>query len=311
MLTGTPVENSLIDLWTQMNLVNDSLLGTLSFFKKHFVLPIKNNDEAKVSKLQKIIRPFFMRRTKGDVAKELPAIMEQTLYCDMTAEQKKYYEKEKSGIRNVIYQIFETKTPQESKIIALQALTRLRLIANHPVLIDENYEGSSGKFEQIMENLENVVSEGHNVLVFSSFVKDLKLFKTELEKRNINYSILTGATKNRQEVIQTFQENKTTPCQIFLISLKAGGLGLNLTKADYVFMLNPWWNPAAEAQAINRAHRIGQTKNVFVYRFLSAGSIEEKIARLQQSKQQLANTFINVNNPLKDLSNQEILELFG
>jgi SNF2 family DNA or RNA helicase len=269
-----------------MNLVNQGLLGTLTFFKRHFVVPIKNNDEGKIIKLQKIIRPFFMRRTKDKVANDLPPVMEQTLYCDMTPEQKKYYEKEKSSIRNVIYQIFESKTSQESKIIALQELTRLRLIANHPVLIDKDYEGSSGKFEQIIENLENVVAEGHNVLVFSSFVKDLELLKKELVQRNMNYAVLTGATKNRKQVIETFFSTKE--CQIFLISLKAGGLGLNLIKADYVFMLNPWWNPAAESQAINRAHRIGQTKNVFVYRFLSAESIEEKIARLQQSKPQLA-----------------------
>ncbi|MDR2928327.1 MAG: DEAD/DEAH box helicase [Cytophagaceae bacterium] len=310
MLTGTPIENSLVDLWTQMDLANHGLLGSQAFFKRHFVTPIvKNNDEAKIEQLQKLIRPFMLRRTKDKVADDLPPVMEQILYCDMTPEQKKFYDREKSGIRNTIYKIFESKVPKESAIIALQALTRLRQIANHPVMVDENYEGSSGKFEQVIENIENIVAEEHNVLVFSSFVKDLELLRTELERRHLNYAMLTGSTHNRKDVINTFSTEKE--CRIFLISLKAGGVGLNLTKADYVFMLNPWWNPAAEAQAINRAHRIGQTKNVFVYRFLSTGSIEEKIAQLQQSKKQLADTFVAGNNPLKDLSRQEILDLFA
>ena len=310
MLTGTPVENSLIDLWTQMDIVNHGLLGTQTFFKRNFIVPItQNNNEEKIFKLQKLIRPFFMRRTKDKVALDLPPIMEQTLYCEMTPEQKKFYDREKSGIRNSIYKIFESKTLHETNIIALQALTRLRQIANHPVLIDKNYEGASGKFEQIIENLENIVAEKHNVLVFSSFVKDLELLKTELEKRELNYEMLIGKTTNRKQVIEKFFNEQE--CHIFLISLKAGGIGLNLTKADYVFLLNPWWNPAAEEQAISRAHRIGQTQNVFVYRFLSTDSIEEKIARLQQSKKQLAHTFTGGNNPLKDMTKEEILELLG
>ncbi len=310
VITGTPIENSLIDLWSQMDLVNKGLLGSLPFFKRHFVNPItRNQDEGKELKLQKLIQPFMLRRTKEKVADDLPPIMEQILYCDMTPEQEIYYEKEKSGIRNSIYQVFESKTSEQSAIIALQALTRLRQIANHPVLVDDTYTGSSGKFEQILENLESVVAENHNVLIFSSFVKDLELIEKELKNRGLQYEKLTGATQKREMVIKSFSQ--TSDCRIFLISLKAGGVGLNLTKADYVFMLNPWWNPAAESQAINRAHRIGQTKNVFVYRFLSSGSIEEKIAKLQEKKAHLADTFISSNNPLKDLSKQEIIELFN
>lgn len=309
-ITGTPIENSLIDLWTQMDLVNKGLLGSLPFFKRHFVVPItRNQDESKEAKLQKLIQPFLLRRTKEKVADDLPPVMEQVLYCDMTPEQESFYEREKSGIRNSIYKVFESKTPEQSAIMALQALTRLRQIANHPVLVDEKYKGSSGKFEQILENLENVVAENHNVLIFSSFVKDLELIEKELQNRGYTYAKLTGATQKREQVIKSFSQ--TGECRIFLISLKAGGVGLNLTKADYVFMLNPWWNPAAESQAINRAHRIGQTKNVFVYRFLSTGSIEEKIAKLQERKARLADTFVSSNNPLKDLSKQEIMELFS
>lgn len=310
VLTGTPIENSLIDLWAQMDLVNKGLLGSLPFFKRHFVNPITRNQDAAIElKLQKLIQPFLLRRTKDKVADDLPPIMEQILYCDMTPEQEVFYEREKSGIRNSIYKVFESKTPEQSAIIALQALTRLRQIANHPVLVDEKYTGSSGKFEQILENLESVVAENHNVLVFSSFVKDLELLEKELQLRGLTYAKLTGSTQKREQVVKSFSQ--TGECRIFLISLKAGGVGLNLTKADYVFMLNPWWNPAAESQAINRAHRIGQTKNVFVYRFLSSGSIEEKIAKLQDKKARLASTFVSSNNPLKDLSNQEIIELFS
>jgi SNF2 family DNA or RNA helicase len=307
-LTGTPIENSLVDLWAQMNLVNKGLLGSLAFFKRHFVQPItRHNAEDKELKLQKLIQPFLLRRTKEKVAKDLPPIMEQVLYCDMTPEQEKFYEREKSGIRNSIFQVFEHKTPEQSAIMALQGLTRLRQIANHPVMVDENYEGSSGKFEQIVDKLESIVAEGHNVLVFSSFVKDLELLQKELEFKKLSFTKLIGSTRERDKVIKEFNDKAS----IFLISLKAGGVGLNLTKADYVFMLNPWWNPAAESQAINRAHRIGQTKNVFVYRFLSSGTIEDKIARLQQKKSQLANVFVNNNNPLTDLSRDEILELFS
>lgn len=309
-ITGTPIENSLIDLWTQMDLINKGLLGSLPFFKRHFAVPItRNHDEDKEIKLQRLIQPFLLRRTKEKVAKDLPPIMEQTLYCDMTPEQEAFYEKEKSGIRNTIYKVFESKTPEQSSIIALQALTRLRQIANHPVLVESTYSGSSGKFEQIMENLENVVTENHNVLIFSSFVKDLELIEKELKTRGLQYAKLTGSTQKREQVIKTFSQ--TSECRIFLISLKAGGVGLNLIKADYVFMLNPWWNPAAESQAINRAHRIGQTKNVFVYRFISSGTIEEKIAKLQEKKSLLADTFINSNNPLNELSHQEIIDLFS
>ncbi|MFT3739449.1 MAG: DEAD/DEAH box helicase [Breznakibacter sp.] len=310
VLTGTPIENSLADLWAQMNFVNQGLLGTLSYFKNQFVNPIsKQQSEEHEKRLQALINPYILRRTKEMVAKELPPVTEQTLYCDMTPEQKKLYEQEKSGIRNKLLNIIAEQGIEKSGMVALQALTRLRQLANHPLMVDEHYTGSSGKYEQILENLESIVSERHKVLVFSSFVKDLELIENELEARKLPYSKLTGATGNRQHVIKQFKDHEE--CRIFLISLKAGGVGLNLTEADYVFMLNPWWNPAAELQAINRAHRIGQTRNVFVYRFISNGTIEEKIARLQEKKQALADTFINSNNPFKNMTEDEIKELFA
>ncbi|WP_439185181.1 DEAD/DEAH box helicase [Carboxylicivirga taeanensis] len=310
VLTGTPIENALVDLWAQMNFVNNGLLGNLNFFKNHYAGPIeKKQDEAKEQKLRELINPFILRRTKEMVAKELPPVTEQTLVCDMTEEQQKFYEREKSGIRNELLKAIEQTGVNKNAILALQALTRLRQIANHPALVDTNYKGSSGKYEQIFEKLKSVISEHHKVLIFSSFVKDLELIENDLKAQKLKYAKLTGATTDRQMAIKSFTENED--CRIFLISLKAGGVGLNLIEADYVFVLNPWWNPAAEAQAINRAHRIGQTKNVFVYKFIAADTIEEKIAKLQERKMELADTFITTNNPLKDMTENELRDLFA
>ncbi|MCG8582436.1 MAG: DEAD/DEAH box helicase [Bacteroidales bacterium] len=310
VLTGTPIENALVDLWAQMNFVNNGLLGNLNFFKNHYAGPIeKKRDENKEHKLRKLINPFILRRTKDMVAKDLPPVTEQTLICDMTEDQQKFYEREKSGIRNELMKAIEQTGVNKNAILALQALTKLRQIANHPALVDEDYTGSSGKYEQIFQKLNNAISEHHKVLIFSSFVKDLELIEKDLVTQKIKYAKLTGSTSDRQKVIKSFTDDED--CRVFLISLKAGGVGLNLIEADYVFVLNPWWNPAAEAQAINRAHRIGQTKNVFVYKFISADSIEEKIARLQERKNELADTFITTNNPIKDLSETELRELFA
>jgi len=308
VLTGTPIENSLTDLWAQMNFVNPGLLGNFNHFKQYYIKPIvKGNNEDTKQKLQILINPFILRRTKEMVAKDLPTLTEQVIHCDMTHEQKELYERERSGVRNELLNMFSAN--EKNSIIVLQALTRLRQIANHPVLVDSDYKGSSGKFDQIMSGIEDIVSEKHKVLVFSSFVKNLELIEDKLQDKKLNYTKLTGSTTNREKVIKEFTDN--SDCRIFLISLKAGGVGLNLVEADYVFILNPWWNPAAEAQAINRAHRIGQTKKVFVYKFLSAETIEEKIARLQKKKQELADTFITTENLLKNLTKEEFEKLLS
>jgi len=308
-LTGTPIENSLTDLWSQLNFINKGLLGSLNFFKKEFVNPIeKKNIEEKEEKLQKIITPFILRRTKEEVAKDLPPVTEQVVYCNMTEEQRKIYDEEKSSLRNSIMSNIEEQGIEKSAIMVLQGLTRLRQIANHPVLANEDYLQESGKFNEIIRNIENIASENHKVLIFSSFVKHLELFEEEFEERKIKYCKLTGSTSNREEVVKNFQNNPAN--KVFLISLKAGGVGLNLTAADYVFILDPWWNPAAENQAIDRAHRIGQDKNVFVYRYISNNSIEEKIVKLQERKSELASAFINSNNPFKGMDVAQIAELF-
>jgi SNF2 family DNA or RNA helicase len=309
VLTGTPIENSLSDLWSQMNFLNPGLLGSQKFFQKTFLYPIeKSADEKQQEQLQLLIKPFILRRKKDEVAKDLPPLTEQVHYCSMADEQKKQYETEKSAIRNAILENIEKEGLKKSAIIVLQGLTKLRQLANHPSLLDKDSEDRSGKFEQIQEMLENVVAEKHKVLVFSSFVSHLELVRQYIESKNWKFSKLTGKTTNREEVISEFQDDPDN--HIFLISLKAGGVGLNLTKAGYVFIIDPWWNPAAENQAVSRAHRIGQDKQVFVYRFITEQSIEEKIQLLKERKTSLADKFINSNNPFKEITKEEILELF-
>ena len=310
VLTGTPVENSLTDLWTQLNFVNPGLLGDLSFFRREFAKPIETTgDDEKEVKLRKIIQPFILRRTKEMVASDLPPISEQTVFCDMTDEQEKLYDEEKSLVRNSILKSLESTGSEKSSIIVLQGLMKLRLISNHPTMAYDEYVSGSGKFETVLQDMESVISEGHKILVFSSFVKHLDLYAAELRKKRIRFAFLTGASNNREKIVNSFQNDPQN--KIFLISLKAGGVGLNLTAADYVFILDPWWNPASEMQALNRAHRIGQDKSVFVYRYITSKTIEEKITRLQEKKSKLAETFISSNNPLKDINIQEILNIIG
>jgi SNF2 family DNA or RNA helicase len=310
VLTGTPVENSLTDLWSQLNFVNPGLLGDLSFFRREFAKPIeKAGDDRQQDKLRKIIKPFILRRTKEMVAHDLPPVTEQTVFCDMTEEQYKVYEEEKSSVRNSIFKSIETTGLEKSAIVVLQGLMRLRQISNHPVMAYEEYKSGSGKFETVLQDMESVISEGHKILVFSSFVKHLALYSAELTKKRIKFSLLTGASTNREKIVNNFQQDPEN--RIFLISLKAGGVGLNLTAADYVFILDPWWNPASEMQAMGRAHRIGQDKSVFMYRYITTNSIEEKITRLQEKKSNLADTFITSSNPLKDIDIKQILEIIG
>jgi hypothetical protein len=310
VLTGTPVENSLTDLWSQLNFVNPGLLGDISFFRREFAKPIeKEGDDRQEGKLRKIISPFILRRTKEMVARELPPVTEQTVFCDMTEEQLKLYEEEKSSVRNSIFKSIESTGSEKSAIIVLQGLMKLRQISNHPVIAYEDYTSGSGKFETVLQDMYSVISEGHKILVFSSFVKHLSLYAWELTKKRIQFSLLTGASTNREKIVNNFQNDPEN--KIFLISLKAGGVGLNLTAADYVFILDPWWNPASEIQATNRAHRIGQDKSVFMYRYITTNSIEEKIVRLQEKKSRLADIFISSNNPLKGIDIRQILDIIG
>jgi SNF2 family DNA or RNA helicase len=318
VLTGTPIENSLLDLWTQLNFINPGLLGSQEFFKNEFAEPIernRDNEEAKLKqrRLQKLISPFILRRTKLEVLDDLPDLTESVQYCEMHEQQLKLYSEEKAKIRNALLDSMEDEDVSKSNMIVIQGLTRLRQLANHPamVAIEENVgnEFGSGKFDEVIRMLESLIAENHKVLLFSSFVKHLELFASHFEQQKWNYSKLIGSTTDREKQIKQFQEQED--CQLFLISLKAGGVGLNLTSADYVFFLDPWWNPAAENQALSRAHRIGQKNKVMAYRFITEDSIEEKILKLQDRKKELADVFINNNNPFKQLSKEDIVELFN
>jgi len=312
ILTGTPIENSLSDLWSQMSFINPSLLGSYHQFKNNYLLPIeKNNDEKKMKRLKVAVEPFILRRTKQEVAKELPSLTENIHYCEMTESQRIYYETKKSQIRNYLFENIAPDGFNKQMIAVLKALMQLRQIANHPILDNPQYNSDSGKFDEVMMMTESLIAENHKVLLFSSFVKHLTIFEKYFIENEYPYSMLTGSTPStlRSDIVKDFQESKNK--NLFLISIKAGGFGLNLTAADYVFILDPWWNPAVELQAINRAHRIGQEKNVFAYRFITKSSIEEKILNLQERKKELASIFAGNSNPLRALDNSDIDELFN
>lgn len=311
ILSGTPVENTVNDLWTQMSFINPGLLGSQSLFYSEFVVPIeKKKDEEKASKLQALIKPFVLRRTKTQVATELPPKTEHLFYCQMSEAQKEYYEKVKSEYRNELLLNLDEGAFKKSQIQVLQGLTKLRQIANHPGLIDEEYEADSGKFENVIHTLENVLSRGHKVLVFSQFVKHLDIYRKYFDSEKTPYSYLDGSTTQRGEVVKEFQTN--SEIKLFLISIKAGGVGINLTEADYVFILDPWWNPAVEQQAIDRTHRIGQTKNVFIYKFITKDSVEEKILTLQNRKRKVAESLITTEESfIKSLSQADIQEILN
>lgn len=310
-LTGTPIENSLTDLWAQFNLLNENMLGSYNSFRNAYQNPIAKDDKEKESALLQMIHPFLLRRTKQEVAPDLPPLLEETVYCDMSPAQKTRYTEEKNALRSSLLDEKVWENPGQRSLLTLQGLTRLRLLANHPVLVHPDYTEDSGKFEQIVMRLETLRAEGHKVLIFSSFVRHLKLLANFLDEQSLSYAWLTGSThaSDREKEINHFTNNADINC--FLISLKAGGVGLNLTAADYVFLLDPWWNPASEMQALSRSHRIGQDKKVIVYRFISSKTIEEKIRRLQETKSKLASTFIRSGNPLADISREDLGQLIG
>lgn len=305
-LSGTPVENSLSDLWSVMNFVNRGVLGTHAFFQRYFVKPILLDIAGRKSAiLKKLISPYLLRRTKEEVLAELPDLMSELVVCEPEEEQHRIYEEEQSRVRNYILDRRGKGLSLRNNFMVLKALIRLRQIANHPRLVDEGYTGSAGKFREVFRMLEGVLAAGHKVLLFSSFVKHLNLVREEADRREWTYAMLTGATVDRAGEIARFSTDPE--CRLFFISLKAGGVGLNLTEADYVFILDPWWNLAAENQAVSRAHRMGQKHAVFVYRFITAGTLEEKILAIQRRKQHLADSVVTVSSAIP-LTDEELLE---
>lgn len=309
VLTGTPVENNTFDIYGQLSFACPGLLGSKHFFKDTYALPIDQfQDYRRAEELQKKIKPFILRRTKKEVATELPDKTEMIIYCEMGEEQRKIYNACERELRDFIASKNEDEITTNNMHV-LTGLTRLRQLCNAPVLLkDEGYlSESSAKMEVLMEQIENKSSQ-HKILVFSQFVSMLELIKVELEKKGISYEYLTGQTKNRASKVNAFQGDQTI--RVFLISLKAGGTGLNLTEADYVYLVDPWWNPAVENQAIDRSYRIGQKKNVIAVRLICPDTVEEKIMKLQETKNRLVNDLIKADDAvLKSFSKKELLEL--
>ena len=308
-ITGTPIENNTFDLYGQLSFACPGLLGNKQYFKDIYSTPI---DKFKVSKraneLRERIKPFILRRTKEQVATELPEKTEMVVYCEMNEEQRKVYAAYEKEFREFISALDEQELPKSSVHI-LKGLTMLRQICNSPELLKGNrVKGdSSCKIDEILEQIESKAPR-HKILVFSQFVGMLDLIKRELNKRNLKYAYLTGQTRNRKAEVESFENN--AEIRIFLISLKAGGTGLNLTAADYVYLVDPWWNPAVENQAIDRCHRIGQQNNIVAVRLICKDTIEEKIMNLQVSKKNLANNLIKADGPgMKALKKTDLLSL--
>jgi SNF2 family DNA or RNA helicase len=292
-LTGTPVENHLGDLWSIFEFLNPGMLGASGRFADVVKAGPGGQQSTEIAtQAGKALRPFILRRTKTQVLDDLPEKTEQTIHCEMTPEQRKVYQELLQHYRGTLFKQVDSQGMSRSTMIVLEALLRLRQAACHPALIDAGYESTpSGKLEELQERLEEMIEEGHKALVFSQFTSMLAIVRKQLEEKGIKYEYLDGQTRNRQTPVDRFQNSDDIP--VFLISLKAGGLGLNLTAADYVFILDPWWNPAVEAQAIDRAYRIGQTRRVFAYRLICEDTVEHRIAELQSKKRQLADAIVD------------------
>jgi len=291
-LSGTPIENHLGELWSLFEFLNPGMFG-----KRKGTLPelLRPRDEADRRTLARAVRPFILRRTKEQVARELPPCVEQTIHCELGEAQRKLYDDLRAHYRQLLLARVAAEGMQKSKIYVLEALLRLRQASCHPGLIRKDFaKDESAKLESLMSELDVVLSENHKVLVFSQFTSFLSIVRERLDAKSVDYCYLDGKTKARDREVERFQSADGP--SLFLISLKAGGLGLNLTAAEYVFLLDPWWNPAVEAQAIDRAHRIGQQRRVFAYRLVARDTIEEKILALQESKRALADAIIGENN---------------
>ena len=311
MLTGTPVENSTLELWSQFAFLNPGLLGNIEYFRQEFANPIERQQNGETAQfLRKMVYPFILRRTKDQVAADLPPRSEEVLTCEMEPPQRKLYNKQRDYYRALLLGLIENDGMNDARMKILEGLLRLRQICNHPRLVDPKFKGTSGKFELLLETLETLQAEGHRALVFSQFVQMLTIVREALDARGIPYCYLDGQTRDRERVVDRFQNDDTVP--FFLISLKAGGVGLNLTAADYVIHIDPWWNPAVEMQATDRTHRIGQDKPVFVYKLIAQDSVEEKILQLQEHKRALVEQVIGAEGGVfKSLTREDIEVLFS
>ena len=313
-LSGTPIENKLEELWSVFDFLMPGFLFNMAEFNLRYVRPIMERQDKTVEKRLKMqIYPFILRRMKRDVAKDLPDKVENVAYCELTDEQRDFYLQVLDSTKEELFKSIEQNGLEKSRLSIFSALLRLRQICCHPRLYDkEDVKNilSSGKFEKLKSMLEEIISEGHRVLLFSQFVNMLDIIKDWLDREGIKYEYLTGKTKDRKAAVENFNNNPTIP--VFLISLKAGGTGLNLTGADYVIHYDPWWNPAVEDQATDRAYRIGQKKKVFVYRLITKNTVEEKIQKLKTIKRDLVDSVISVDrNITKSLTLEDIKEIFS
>ncbi|KAB8144035.1 serine/threonine protein kinase [Chloroflexia bacterium SDU3-3] len=310
-LTGTPIENTTMELWSQFAFLNPGLLGSLDYFRQEFVNPIERQQRGETSDfLRKMVFPFILRRTKDQVATDLPPRTERVIVCDMEPAQLKVYNKQRDIYRAKLLGLIDNEGMDDARMQILEGLLRLRQISNHPRLVDAKYKGGSGKFELLFETLDTLRAEGHRALIFSQFVQMLALVRQELDAKGVPYAYLDGQTRDRQEQVDRFQGDGALP--FFLISLKAGGVGLNLTAADYVIHVDPWWNPAVEQQATDRTHRIGQDKPVFVYKMVARGTVEEKILQLQERKRELVAQIIgDEGGVFKSLTREDVEVLFS
>jgi SNF2 family DNA or RNA helicase len=313
-LSGTPIENGTFDLFAQKIFVNTGFFGGAKAFKDNYSNAIdKEGNETIANELQRIVNPFILRRTKEKVASELPAKTEDIIYCEMESEQRKIYDAYRNNYKNQLLNKIEDEGMGKSKMMVLEALTRLRQICDSPALLksDDIESNESIKIKEIIRHITNKTAN-HKILIFSQFVHMLSLIKDELAKLNIEYEYLDGKSniKQREKSVANFQKNNNL--RVFLISIKAGGTGLNLTAADYVYIIDPWWNPAVENQAIDRCYRIGQDKKVFAYRMICKNTVEEKILNLQNKKKKIAGDIIQTDeNIMKTLKAEDIKELFG
>ncbi|HEV7428150.1 MAG TPA: SNF2-related protein [Thermoanaerobaculia bacterium] len=307
-LSGTPIENHLGELWSLFEFLNPGLLGSSRSFSRTFAS--KNTPPERRDALARALRPLLLRRTKEQVAPELPERIEQTLYCELEGTQKKQYEELRDHYRAALLGRIKQGGIDKARMHILEALLRLRQAACDPALIDGNTSAPSAKVELLMDEVRDVLASGHRALIFSQFTSFLAIVRNVLDRERIPYLYLDGKTSNRQSLVEQFQDAAGPP--LFLISLKAGGLGLNLTNADYIFLLDPWWNPAVEAQAIDRAHRIGRQKPVVAYRLIARDTVEEKILELQAKKRELAESIISEDNSvLRRLEVEDLEMLLG
>ncbi len=313
-MSGTPLQNNTFDMYAQMNFLNPGMLGSMEFFRQEFAIPIdKFGEKDQKEHLRKLLYPFILRRTKEQVAKDLPEKSEMILFCELGDEQRKIYDAYRNDYRDKILGVVEDKGVNKSQLTILQGLMKLRQICDSPAIVndEEKYPNVSVKLEELGREISENIGN-HKALVFSQFLGMLALIKEKMKELEVDYEYFDGSTSviDREKAIQRFQNDEN--CRVFLISLKAGGVGLNLTAADYVYIVDPWWNPAVEQQAIDRTHRIGQTKNIFAYRMICKDTVEDKIIKLQERKRALAAALITDDTSfVKALTKEDVEYLFS